>query len=68
MNQTPPKNPFVASGLMLFQTIIVEQTLIEPFRGGPRSQDGVPLGRTTADSGRKAQILMLRHVNGAAIS
>ena len=54
MNQTPPKNPFIASCLMLFQAIIIEQALIEPFRGGPGSQDGVSLNRTTEDSGLKA--------------
>ena len=31
MDQTPPKDPLFTSGPMFFETVVIEQTLIDPF-------------------------------------
>lgn len=67
MNHTPPEDTLLASGQMFFKIIVIEQPLIDPFGSSPGFHPGFPLLGTPGDAADKAQILIGRDIDGAAI-
>ena len=58
MDQTPPEDTFFTSGLMPFQIVVIEQALVDPFRGCPSFHPAFPFWGTPGDAGDKTQILV----------
>ena len=67
MDQTPPEDSLLASGLMSFETIIIEQTLIDPFGSGSSLHARFPVLGTLGDAADNPQILIGRDIDGASI-
>lgn len=67
MDQTPPEDSLLASGVMVFETIVIEQALIDPLGSGSSLHEGFPFLGTPGNAAEKAQILIGRDIDGAAI-
>lgn len=67
MDQAPPEDTLFASGLMFFETIVIEQPLIDPLGSGTGLHAGFPILGASGNTADKAQILIRRDIDGAAI-
>jgi hypothetical protein len=67
MDQTPPEDSLLTSGLMFFETIVIEQALIDPLGSGSSLHEGFPLLGTPGNAANMPQILIGRDIDGSAI-